>query len=185
MIPEISGLKSLRASLNVTQLCVSKALGISQSYIAKIESGRADPPYSVAKKLFDYLSELKSKEKSRLLLARDIMTRCIKHLSSIDKLSKALKLMDELDISQLPVIDDGRVVGSVTQKVIPKLLASGKKDIELLSVNEVMEDAFPVISEDSLVSTVSGLLQANHAVLLSKKGKITGIITSHDLYKAL
>jgi len=47
-----------------------------------------------------------------------------------------------------------------------------------------MEEAFPIVKEDEGLPVILTLLQSNHAVLVSKKGKIVGIITKADLLKA-
>jgi predicted transcriptional regulator len=46
-----------------------------------------------------------------------------------------------------------------------------------------MEEAFPQVGEDAPLSLLSSLLQVYSAVLISKKGKVTGIVTKADLLK--
>jgi predicted transcriptional regulator len=46
-----------------------------------------------------------------------------------------------------------------------------------------MEEAFPQVGEDAPLSLLSSLLQVYSAVLISKKGKVAGIITKADLLK--
>ncbi len=46
-----------------------------------------------------------------------------------------------------------------------------------------MDDVFPVINREIPLSAVTSLLQVSAAVLVTEKGKITGIITKADLFK--
>lgn len=186
MLPEIKNIKTLRSSLNMTQKDLAARTGLTQSYITKIESGKSDAPYGTIKNIFDTLEDIETNQKNKVtLLAKNIMASDIKKVRPEDSLKKALNLMALYNISQLPVIADKKIVGSITQKAIPKLISSNKKDILLLKVSDVMEEPFPTISEDSMLKIVSEILKSNQAVILTKKGDITGIITSHDLLKAI
>jgi len=48
-----------------------------------------------------------------------------------------------------------------------------------------MDETFPVISEETPIETVTSLLSASHAVLVVRRGTITGIITSSDVLKLI
>ena len=61
MIPDAKKIKVLRKSIGMTQLNLAKMLNMSQPAISRIEKGEIDPPYSKAKKLFDFLLDLKEK----------------------------------------------------------------------------------------------------------------------------
>ena len=52
-----------------------------------------------------------------------------------------------------------------------------------LTIRSIMNEAFPVVSEDTPLETITSLLSTTKAVLVGKKGKITGIITSADVLK--
>ena len=95
--------------------------------------------------------------------------------------------MRDHDYSQLPVFDGERVVGSITEKTVLSQILAGKdfSKISTLSVEEVMEESFPQVSEGAPLSLISGILQVYPAVLVSKKGKTIGIITKADLLRML
>ena len=57
--------------------------------------------------------------------------------------------------------------------------------ISTLPAAEIMEEAFPQVSEDAPISLISSLLQVYSAVLVSKKGIVVGIITKADLLRIL
>ena len=47
---------------------------------------------------------------------QDIMTRCVRSIGPTDSIAKAAALMAEHDVGLLPVVDDGRLVGIVTDR---------------------------------------------------------------------
>lgn len=97
-----------------------------------------------------------------------------------DTVAEALAKMDELGLSQIPVLDEGRAVGSLREN---RVLAKVVRNRELLnsSVNEVMEGSFPTVDVDASSSEVTRRLQGSPAVLVEEYGRITGIITRHDV----
>jgi predicted transcriptional regulator len=52
-------------------------------------------------------------------------------------------------------------------------------------VAEVMDEAFPMIAEDTPISIAIPLLQHFQAVLTTKKGRVTGIVTNADLVRMI
>lgn len=97
-----------------------------------------------------------------------------------DTVGVALEKMDELGLTQLPVIDEGRCVGSVREN---RVLAKVVRDRALLEsrVSEVMESSFPIVDVDASSNEVFKRLQTSPAVLVEEYGRITGIITRHDV----
>ncbi len=94
----------------------------------------------------------------------------------------AVALMREHNISQLPVLDQGEVIGSVQETVLMNRIF---EDSSCLSqqVKEVMSEALPTISSDTKVASVYQLLlQGRPAVLvLDEKEVPSGIVTKIDL----
>jgi cystathionine beta-synthase len=97
-----------------------------------------------------------------------------------ETVSEALAQMDKHGVTQMPVIEEGRSVGSVREN---RLLAKVLGDRDLLStpVGDLMEASFPTIDVDASSSEVTKLLRRNPAVLVEEFGRITGIITRHDM----
>jgi cystathionine beta-synthase len=97
-----------------------------------------------------------------------------------DTVADALGRMDELGLSQIPVLDEGRAVGSLREN---RVLARVVRNRELLNspVSEVMEGSFPTVDVDASSSEVTRRLQSSPAVLVEEYGRITGIITRHDV----
>ncbi|HSE33751.1 MAG TPA: pyridoxal-phosphate dependent enzyme [Pyrinomonadaceae bacterium] len=99
---------------------------------------------------------------------------------STDTVADALEKMDDLGLTQIPVLDEGRAIGSLREN---RVLAKVVRNRELLTsaVSEVMEGSFPTVDVDASSSEVTKKLQTSPAVLVEEYGRITGIITRHDV----
>ena len=97
-----------------------------------------------------------------------------------DRVADALAKMDEAGITQLPVLEDGRPVGSLREN---HLLTKVVRNRELLEskVSEVMEASVPTLDVDAGSDEVTRRLRTNAAVLVEEYGRIVGIITRHDV----
>jgi len=88
--------------------------------------------------------------------------------------------MDDLGVTQMPVLEEGRAVGSLREN---RVLAKVVRNRDLLNsrVSEVMEASFPAVDVDASSSEVARRLQTSAAVLVEEYGRIIGIITRHDV----
>jgi cystathionine beta-synthase len=101
-------------------------------------------------------------------------------VSPPDKLSEALAKMNELGLTQIPVLEEGRPVGSLREN---RVLSKVVRNHHLLDapVSEVMEASFPTVDVDASAQEVTKRLQSSPAVLVEEYGRIVGIITRHDV----
>jgi predicted transcriptional regulator len=182
MLPEIEEIEKRRKNLGLTQKSLAAFCGVSQSLIAKIESKKVSPSYYVVKKIFDCLESL---EKKNRITAEQILTPKVVYIRKEEKVSKAIRLMRKRGYSQLPVFNGRTFIGSVSEKTILDQISKGEKPSEFLNkkVEDIMEDAFPIVTEKEPLSSILTLLQNNHAIIVVKKGKTIGIITKADLLK--
>ena len=97
-----------------------------------------------------------------------------------NSVAEALATMDDLGVTQMPVLEEGRAVGSLRET---RVLAKVVRNSDLLnsSVGEVMEASFPTVDVDASSSEVARRLQTSAAVLVEEYGRIVGIITRHDV----
>jgi len=105
-------------------------------------------------------------------------------LVSIDPVAtvrKALDLIAQHNISQLPVIDRGKAVGSVEESdLMSSVLA--KPAMFDAPVSSLMKPSFPKVDIDEQINSAIGLLSRKHpAVLVEENGKISGILTRFDV----
>src|SRR5438132_14190007 len=101
-------------------------------------------------------------------------------VSPNDRVADALAKMNKMGLTQIPVLDDGESVGSLREN---HLLSKVFNDRDLLEapVSKLMDKSFPTVDVDDDVNLVSRKLRTSPAVLIEEYGKITGIITRHDL----
>lgn len=94
----------------------------------------------------------------------------------------AVALMREHNISQLPVMEDGRVVGSVQETVLMNRIFEDGSCLNQ-QVRQVMSESLPTISADTKVASVYQLLlEGRPAVLVVDESETpSGILTKIDL----
>ncbi len=104
-------------------------------------------------------------------------------VTSQERIVDVLAKMNEAGVTQVPVVEDGRSVGSLREhRILSKVL--GNRDLLEGPASEVMEESFPVLDVDASLSEVTRELQSSPAVLVEEYGRITGIITRHDVLDA-
>ncbi|MEM3374743.1 MAG: CBS domain-containing protein [Candidatus Woesearchaeota archaeon] len=176
---ELSELKKIRKKLGITQQELAKKANVSQSLIAKIESGKIDPSYSYAKKIFETLTLL---NKETELTAKDIMHRKIYSIKTTDSLKEAIDKMKKHNISQMPVIKNKKVVGYISESLILNAIMKNNPNIK---ISEIMESSPPIVPENTSQGVIINLLQHFPLVLVEEKGELVGIITKADLIKII
>ena len=167
-------LRKLRLEAGLTQRQLAKLVGISQAHIAKIENEKVDPRLSTVNKILEVLTSGKKRK------CREIMTENVIFASPNDRVLEVSKIMMKHAISQLPVIENGIVIGTVTEESIIRNLSS---TVAERKVEEIMEPPLPMIPENASINVAKSLLEESPAVLVVKKGKVKGIITRSDLLK--
>ncbi len=174
---DLSEIKDVRKRLGISQVELAKLAHVSQSLIAKIESGRIDPAYSKAQQIFEALHSLTG---ARELKAYQIMNKKIISLSPSDSIDEAIKKMKKFNISQIPVIEHERTVGLISETILLEVISSSKNSA--LEVRSVMKDPPPTISKNASVRVAVDLLKFYPIVIVvSSEGKIIGIISKADV----
>jgi len=109
------------------------------------------------------------------------MSQKIISVTPDSNLSDAISKMRKHGISQLPIVQDHKAIGTITESDILDALLNKKSNI----VEDVMESPPPVVASDSSVSVISHLFKHFQMVLVSKKGRLIGVVTKSDLLAAL
>jgi len=169
-------LRKLRTEAKLTQKKLAELVGISQAHIAKIEQGKVDPRLSTVNKILKVLTESKEKR------CKDIMTRGVIFAKPSDSILKVSEIMVRHAISQMPVLNGFKVVGTITEEGIIRKLGS---NIAEEKVENIMDPPLPTVSEDTSISAIRPLLERRQGVLVAKGRKIVGIITRSDLLKTI
>src|SRR5438094_4694072 len=173
-------LKRLRLQLGMTQARLAHEAGVSQSLIAKIEAGMVDPAFSSLKAILEVLSSRRGKAEKT---AGDVVSSPVISVQAAEKVSDCIALMKKRGISQMPVLEDGRSVGSVTESGILTLLAESREPVKVLSqpVRKFMGPALPVVNGGTPTGALVSLFGYVPAVLVSSGEELEGVIAKIEL----
>ncbi len=101
-----------------------------------------------------------------------------------DPLSRAIFIMTERDISQLPVIRSGFQVGSVSVASMIKKVAEKKAGLDH-PVEEIMEAPLPTVERGGVLLNPASLMRKRNAVVVVERQKVVGVITTIDVINYL
>ena len=181
MLPRLESIKQVRQKIGLTQQKLASLTGVSTSMINQIESGRCQPSYATARKIFEVLWSLESQSSMK---AGDICSKEIVKMKTNDTLNDAIKKMQDLSISQVPVFEGSDVMGVVTEDGIVKhLIDNDETQRRKIKLSEIMDPRPPIVDYNTPVKTLISLIRYSKCVLVSKQSKIVGIITASDTLK--
>lgn len=117
-------------------------------------------------------------------------------ITSDTKVVDALQLMRSSKFRRLPVVDNGKLVGIVTDRDLREVSASPATSLSVfelnyllakMSVKDIMAKKVLTIKEDATVEEAA-LLMYNHRIggliVVNENQAVTGIITETDIFKA-
>ena len=95
---------------------------------------------------------------------------------------KALDLLSENDVSQIPVLDRGSAVGAVRDHELMMKVMERPALVDS-PVSTVMGPSFPCVNIDANIEDVVRLMTSkeNYAVLVEQNQEIDGILTRYDV----
>jgi len=179
LFPDINSIKHKRIELNITQKTLALESNLSQSLIAKLESRKISPSYEIVKRIFETFERLEHKKED---LCIGLLGKKLISVKSTEKVNQAAEIMKKHAISQLPVFDSNRLVGTISESSIYNQILNGEDKNQILNkqIKDIMEDPLPTISSRTPKSIAMPLLKTNPAILLTEKSKIVGILTKED-----
>lgn len=99
---------------------------------------------------------------------------------------QAFQMMKDHDISQMPVMDNGTIVGSITESAVLSYLMENPASHSESQVNAIMGQAFPTVSEDLPFSQLSKYVSRQiPAIMAIDKAGQMHIITQYDIIQAV
>lgn len=101
-------------------------------------------------------------------------------VSSAQNVSDALFLMNQYNLTTIPVFDGDKCIGSLNETKILKDMMQDR-NIAGKNVKEVMDEKPPILEVKENVERAIAELKSNPAVLVSEYGKIAGILTNYDV----
>ena len=152
-----------------------------------MEKGEINPTYEKIRKIYEILNQNGSRANSLDLTVSKIMSPMVITASSSDTVVHALTIMRDKGYSQLPVLEQRRVVGTITEADINDLLVKGKsiESLKNMIVKDIMGPALPQVDKSSPVSMIYPILKFSNAVLIFSAGELKGIVTKADVLKAV
>ena len=178
-LPLPSELKSARKQAGLTQVQLASVSGVSQSVIAKVESGAVDPAYSTVQKLFAALE----KSAPSVKLVRDVMHRSVVTVAPSDSVVVASRKMKRLGVSQLPVVSNSKLIGLLSEDDVMRgvekaiVISGGAKT----KVARIMSPSPPVLSSSVPASSLPSILHHSPIVCVVDGSKLVGVVTRADL----
>ena len=172
-------IRRLRKMMGLTQKKLAKKAGVSQSLIARIEKNSVDPRLSTVRKILGALSLIKEGK-----IAKDVMHSPVITVKSVDTVRQAVELMRKHNISQLPVLKDKFMVGSVKEStIIHRIIRGGNiRKMFFTPIYNIMENPFITVNPSMGIDEVLSIMSSGHpAVLVINKGTLIGIITKIDV----
>ena len=98
MLLDLSEIRVRRRQAGVSQIQLANAAGVSQSLVAKIERGSANPSFDSVRRLF---LALEAVQPPVPFDAAGVCQRRVFSVSPFDPLSKAIRILETHSISQL------------------------------------------------------------------------------------
>ena len=128
---------------------------------------------------------LNEEKKTALDLIKDHIGKHLVTVSSDTPVTQAILLMNQYNISQIPVLDNNKFVGSLSDNhLFGKLLENA--ELKELPVRNLMQEPFPVVTEKTTFEQVSKLFQQGvKAVVVNYDTNKHHIITKQDMIKAI
>jgi CBS domain-containing protein len=114
---------------------------------------------------------------------RDVMTEDVRTVDAGAAISEAARLLAEAGVGSLPVLEDGRPVGIVTDRdLVVRVLARGA-DVAAVRVGEVASSPLHSISSDRSVDEAIFLMSSNRIRRLAvvDDGRLVGMVSQADI----
>lgn len=117
---------------------------------------------------------------SRSTQVRELIKRAPITTNPQDPLSKAYGLMREHDVSQLPVLDGGRIAGIVDESdILLHVYGDPKRFADPVSI--AMVTRLELTPAGASLETLLPIFERGHVAMVAEGGKLTGLITRVDL----
>ena len=112
------------------------------------------------------------------------MTKDVKVVSPKDTIKKAANLMEEKDCGSLPVGENDRLVGLITDRDIALRAVAKGKAPDTCTVREVMSSGVKYVFDDETTDAVAdsmSKLQVRRLPVLNHEKRLVGIVSLGDL----
>jgi CBS domain-containing protein len=119
-----------------------------------------------------------------MMMVREVMTKDVRLVDPSTTLKHAAQLMRDGDFGLLPIGENDRLVGTVTDRDITVRCVAAGKDPGSTTVREAMSEGVVYCFEDQEVDEVAALMgdrQVRRLPVLSREKRMVGIVSLGDL----
>jgi acetoin utilization protein AcuB len=118
---------------------------------------------------------------------REFMTSTVQTVDMECSLQAAHELMAKHDIRHLPVLDEGKFLGVVSQRELEMLRAFPLLDLAVATVPDAMSEAPYVVPPDATLQSVVREMAAKKygSVIIAEGDELLGIFTTIDALRVL
>ncbi len=133
------------------------------------------------------------------MFIKNVMNTDVVSVSSDASLSTAFEIIHKKGVRQLPVVDNGVLVGALTEKILNEFAPSKATSLSIYELNhifqktkvkDIMQTNIISCNEDDLISSaISEMLKSddhdvNMVPVTNKDNNVVGLITRFDLIKS-
>ena len=131
------------------------------------------------------------------MLVSEWMSKMVFSIDVDASLSKAIKLQKECNVNMFPVLDDGKLVGIITDRDIKRASISDTMPLDIneaiylastVLIRDVMTPNPITIPSDYTMEEAAEVLLSNRiagAPVLDKSGKLVGVVNRSDILKVI
>jgi cystathionine beta-synthase len=127
-------------------------------------------------------------EDPKLGTVRDLLARkprsAVISVDASERVKDVVAKLKEHGISQMPVLDHGRLLGVVSEVSLLRYLASGECSLTS-PVAALAESDYASVSPDTRIELVQGLLANARIAIVVERDQIVGVVTKIDLIEYL
>jgi CBS domain-containing protein len=115
---------------------------------------------------------------------RDLMTRELETVAPQATLHEAAQIMARLDVGVLPTVEEGRLVGIITDRDIAVRAVALSRDPNVTTVRETMSPGVKFIFDDDNVDDAAEVmadLQVRRLPVVDRENRVVGIVSLADI----
>jgi len=123
----------------------------------------------------------------KIIKIDDWMSKPVKSVTKNISMRKAIKIMDENNIGVLPVVENDKPIGVITERDILRRVLAKEIDIDKKTVGDIMTKDPITIEYNASILEATRLMSENNfrRLLVVKKGKLVGIVTAKDVIEVM
>jgi CBS domain-containing protein len=99
----------------------------------------------------------------------------------------AIAIMSERHVGALPVLQDGMLVGIISERDYARKVILKDKSSKSTRVSEIMTSEVITVTPDERVEACIGLMQSHHIrhLVVMEEGRVVGMLSSRDLFSRI